>query len=179
MKGIVFTEFFEMIEETFGLDMVDLLIEKTELPSGGVYTAVGTYSHTEIVSLVINLSKETGMEVNALLLAFGKHLYKALTKAYPVYLEGIDHPFDMLESVETKIHIEVVKLYPDAELPSFHCTRISENQLEMVYTSVRHFEDLCEGLIRGCLEQFNHATADVKRESLPDESERFTISLSV
>ena len=52
MKGIVFTEFLEMVEDRFSLDMVDDLIDDCDLPSGGVYTAVGTYSHEEIVALV-------------------------------------------------------------------------------------------------------------------------------
>ncbi|MBT8311465.1 MAG: hypothetical protein HKP23_01335, partial [Flavobacteriaceae bacterium] len=39
MKGIVFTEFLEMVEDKFGLEVVDTIIEKAELPSEGVYTA--------------------------------------------------------------------------------------------------------------------------------------------
>jgi len=61
MKGVVFTELLKMVEEAHGLDMVDTIIEKSDLPSGGIYTAVGTYDHTEAVSLVVNLSEETGV----------------------------------------------------------------------------------------------------------------------
>lgn len=43
MKGVVFTEFIEMVEGRFGLAMVDRIIEAAQLPSSGVYTAVGTY----------------------------------------------------------------------------------------------------------------------------------------
>jgi hypothetical protein len=35
MKGLVFTEFFEMVEEKLGFELVDQLIEKTELATGG------------------------------------------------------------------------------------------------------------------------------------------------
>ena len=42
MKGIVFTEFLEMVEAQFGLDTVDAIIENSDLPSRGAYTAVGT-----------------------------------------------------------------------------------------------------------------------------------------
>jgi hypothetical protein len=31
MKGIVFTEFFEMVEERFGFEMSNQLVEDTEL----------------------------------------------------------------------------------------------------------------------------------------------------
>ena len=42
MKGIVFTEFLEMVESKFGIEMVNGLLDSSELASGGVYSAVGT-----------------------------------------------------------------------------------------------------------------------------------------
>ena len=45
MKGIVFTEFLEMVEDKFSADMVDDIIDDCDLASGGAYTAVGTYPH--------------------------------------------------------------------------------------------------------------------------------------
>jgi hypothetical protein len=32
MKGIVFTEFFEMVEDKFGFEMSNQLVEETNLP---------------------------------------------------------------------------------------------------------------------------------------------------
>ena len=57
MKGIIFTDFLELVEEKFGLEMVDTIIEASELESNGVYTGVGTYSFGEMVQLLGNLSK--------------------------------------------------------------------------------------------------------------------------
>lgn len=42
MKGIVFTEFMEMVEQKFGFDMVDTLIAKANLPHDGLYVSGGT-----------------------------------------------------------------------------------------------------------------------------------------
>ena len=75
MKGIVFKEFADMVEATFGDDMYDRLVAQSDLPSGGVYTAVGTYDHMEIVQLVVALSKETGIDPTTLVQAFGKYLF--------------------------------------------------------------------------------------------------------
>ena len=58
MKGIVFTEFLEMVEETFGLETVDTIIENSNLPSEGIYTSVGTYDFNEMVSLITALHKK-------------------------------------------------------------------------------------------------------------------------
>ena len=49
--------------------------------------------------------------------------------------------------------MEVRKLYPDAQLPQFDCTR-SADGLQMLYSSPRHFGDLAEGLIRGAIAHF-------------------------
>jgi len=44
MKGIVFTEFLELVENKFGLEMLDAIIEASNLESEGVYTRIGTYN---------------------------------------------------------------------------------------------------------------------------------------
>ncbi|MEM7313613.1 MAG: heme NO-binding domain-containing protein, partial [Planctomycetota bacterium] len=66
MKGMVFTEFQEMVEDEFGFDVYDEIVEASDLPSGAAYTAVGTYDHTEMLSLVTNLSKKLKAPIPAL-----------------------------------------------------------------------------------------------------------------
>ena len=89
------------------------------LPSGGAYTAVGTYDHGEMWSLVIELGKATGTPVPHLMHAFGEHLFHRFTVVYPVLFEKASSAFDFLQKLEGLIHAEVRKLYPDAELPRF------------------------------------------------------------
>jgi len=176
MKGIVFTTFLELVEEKWGLDMVDDIIDDSDLESGGAYTAVGTYDHVEAVKLVSSLSEKTGVEVAGLLAAFGEYLFGVLIGAHPEFAVGVEHPLDFLEGVERYIHVEVRKLYPDAELPTFQCERKNDDHLIMVYSSGRHFEDLCEGLIKGCVSHFQRE-ASIEREALDDGRERFSIKL--
>lgn len=176
MKGVVFTTFLDMVEATWDLDMVDTIIEKSNLDSGGAYTAVGTYDHNEAVSLVGSLSGETGIAVDQLLKTFGKHLFGVLIKGHPEFAVGVEHPLDFLEGVERYIHVEVKKLYPDAQLPKFDCSRESDDRLVMVYSSGRHLEDLCEGLIEGSLDFFDR-NGTISRTTLPDKREKFTIAL--
>ncbi len=176
MKGIVFTTFLELVEEKWGLDMVDSIIDESELESGGAYTAVGTYDHQEAVALVTALSTKTGIEVSGLLIAFGEHLFGVLIAGHPEFAVGVEHPLDFLEGVERYIHVEVKKLYPDAELPKFECDRKTDDHLVMYYSSGRHLEDLCEGLIKGSLTYFKRE-ATIEREALDDGREKFSIQL--
>lgn len=70
MKGIVFTEFLEMVESAFSEAMVDRIIDKAKPASGGAYTSVGFYDHREIVALVMALSEASGTPVPDLIKAF-------------------------------------------------------------------------------------------------------------
>jgi hypothetical protein len=153
MKGMVFTEFLEMVEAKFSADMVDDIIDDANLPSGGAYTAVGTYDHGELVQMVVALSQRTDIPVPALVHTFGEHLFGRFYALYPAFFQGVTSSLDFLEGIETVIHTEVRKLYPDAQLPQFDCTR-SADGLQMLYSSPRHFGDLAEGLIRGAVAHF-------------------------
>lgn len=167
MKGIVFTEFLEMVEDKFSEDMVDDIIEDADLPSGGAYTSVGTYPHSEIVSLVVSLSNHSGIDVPTLIKTFGHHLFGRFSTLYPGFFPDGQEAFDFLESIENYIHVEVRKLYPDAELPTFDTQRDGEHKLIMLYQSKHPFATLAEGLIEGCLVHFR-VEANVTAHDLSD-----------
>ena len=153
MKGMVFTEFLEMVEAKFSADMVDDIISDSDLPNGGAYTSVGTYDHSELVQMVVALSNRTNIPAPTLVQVFGEHLFGRFHVLYPKFFVGTTSALDFLEGIETVIHTEVRKLYPDAQLPQFDCTR-SADGLQMLYSSPRHFGDLAEGLIKGAVAHF-------------------------
>lgn len=173
MKGVVFTEFIEMVEARFSADLADDIIEACQLPSGGAYTAVGTYDHEEMAALLGALSARTGQTVPALLTAFGEHLFPRFVQAYPVFFRDVDDAFAFMAGIETIIHAEVRKLYPDAQLPRFDLVHRDAGRLVFDYRSSRHLEDLAEGLILGCLAYFRCA-AQVSRAPSGD-AVRFTV----
>ena len=150
MKGIVFTEFLEMMENRFSADMVDEVLEQAAPPSGGAYTAVGTYDHNELVGMVVVLSQRTGVAVPELVRAFGQHLFGRFFAGYPGFFVGVPDAVTFLSGIEDIIHAEVLKLYPDAQLPRFDC-QFTPDGLRMHYRSPRHFEDLAMGLIEGAV----------------------------
>ena len=44
MLGIVFTEFFDLVDEAFGEEILDDIIDMANLSNDGAYTAVGRYA---------------------------------------------------------------------------------------------------------------------------------------
>lgn len=173
MKGIVFTEFLDMVETQFSADMVDDLIDDCALPSAGAYTSVGTYDHAELVALVGALATRTATPVPDLVKAFGRHLLGRFFANYPRFFEGVTDAVTFLAGIEDVIHVEVLKLYPDAQLPRFECTR-QFGGLDMVYHSPRHFDDLAEGLIDGAVAHWGGGYT-VSREPLPSGNTLFRL----
>lgn len=180
MKGVVFTEFMDMVEEVFSDEILDEIIDAANLPNDGAYTTVGTYDHEEIVRLVVALSERTQVAVPELLEAFGNHLLGQFVKGYPQFFSEAKDAFDFLSNIDGYIHVEVLKLYPDAELPKFFHERLSDSHLCMYYLSSRHFEDLAVGLIKGTLAHYQVEGSVTKSESQwqGQDAIRFDIVLS-
>lgn len=176
MKGIVFTEFLEMVEALHDGDFVDDLIVTAGLPHEGAYSAVGTYPHTEMVSLVVRYSTMTDAPVPSVLSGFGRHLFSRFAVLYPVFFENISCPLHFLGTIEDVIHVEVRKLYPDAELPRFDAVWPSPEVLELTYRSERHLGDLAAGLIDGCVQHFGVPHAIERSEPATDGAVLFRIS---
>ena len=171
MKGIVFTEFLELVEEKFGLEMVDEIIQKSQLESKGIYTAVGTYEFSEMLQLLQHLSNNTGISIDNLLLVYGEHLFSVLDKSYPSLMASYSDPIEMLSSIENHIHIEVKKIYPDAELPTFETIEKTENSLIMIYKSSRAMHHFGLGLMNKTFEHFNSSATIVLEKIKEDGTE--------
>ncbi len=147
MKGIVFTEFLDFVGAKLGPDLLDDIIDDAALPNGGAYTAVGTYPYQEMGALVGALSRRTETAVPLLLTRFGNHLCKRFAEKFPEFFETHACLFDFLASVDNHVHVEVLKLYPDAELPTFRLIPRDERTIDFEYESCRPLEALAEGLI--------------------------------
>ncbi|MBC86645.1 MAG: hypothetical protein CL677_05650 [Bdellovibrionaceae bacterium] len=160
MKGIVFKELIALMEQVVGEELTEDIIEEANLDSGGSYSGVGTYDHSEILSLVTVLSEKTGKEASELVHAFGEHMVGVFKKAHGDFFSKPD-TYSFLESVHSYIHVEVRKLYPEAELPAISCKNGGDGSFELHYYSNRPFADLAGGLIAGVIKHYGEKI-DVK-----------------
>lgn len=153
MKGIVFTEFLEMVEKNFGLETLDEMLENTSVATSGsgIYTAVGNYPHEEMSALVNQLSAQSKIPRHDLMKRFGHYLFRTFSVKYSAFIESADTAFDLLQNIDSYIHPEVRKLYPEANPPSFKVLEQSDTQLVLQYKSNRRLWSLALGLIEGCL----------------------------
>jgi hypothetical protein len=155
MKGLVFTEFLEMVEEKFGYEVLDRLTSLPCLSEGAAYTAVGNYPHGDMFVMLDELHDAVGLPHKELIVAFSAWLFGAFERLHPEFFAQIESSFDFLCGIDSVIHTEVRRLYSDARTPNFEARRLGPDQMIMEYSSWRPFADLAEGLILAASSHFD------------------------
>lgn len=153
MLGIVFNELLSMIEAQKGIVYTESMLEEEKLGSGASYSNVGNYGVDELVKIVSRLSEDTGIKINILVEEFGKHLANVFYKKYPNFYE-CETLFQFLQRLDDHVHVQVRKLYPNANPPKFEAKQISDTKMELVYSSSNPFAPLAMGLIVGTADFF-------------------------
>ncbi len=154
MKGIVFNLLNELVEEQFGMDVWDDLIEETAPHSDGIYTSVEIYPDEELLAYVAAIARHTGADEADVVRLFGRFMLGRFAEMHPEFFSG--HTLkSFLKSVHDVIHVEVRKLHPDVVLPEFTYEEPADDQLTMHYHSPRALCYLAEGLIDGAAKHFD------------------------
>lgn len=154
MKGIVFNMLNDLVEEKFGMDTWDDLIDATAPASRGIYTSVELYPDEELLAYVGAISAHTGAAPADVVRMFGDYMLGRFAEIHPEFFEG--HTIkSFLQSVHDVIHVEVEKLHPDVVLPNFTYEDPADDALVMHYHSPRELCHLAEGLIQGCGRHFD------------------------
>ena len=81
-------------------------------------------------------------------------MLKTFRSGYAAFFEPYDHARDFLKTVDSYIHVEVYKLYPDAELPSIKVEDLDDDSFKLIYSSSRALGHLALGLIEATFELY-------------------------
>lgn len=176
MKGVVFTQYLEMVEEKFGFDINDEMIQNSGVE--GIYTQAGNYPHGDLFKMVEALSKLTGISVNDLVFTYGEHLFSILIKIYPEPIKKYNSCFEFIANLEKVVHPEVKKLYPDSDLPTFDLISMDENELKVKYISTKPLMEFAKGLMYGCAKHYKE-NIEVNYENLPSENGKFMAAFTL
>jgi hypothetical protein len=153
MKGVVFDILRDMVEEHYGLEGWQAILDASG--SNGIYVASKTYDDSELMGLVASASKITQIPSDDLIFAFGEYMVSGFHQRFPHFFIEAESFIKFLVSVDKIIHVEVRKLYPDAGLPTFDYCDEEPTKLTMIYKSPRKLCRLAEGLISGSAKHFN------------------------
>lgn len=155
MKGTIFVELLNMAEDAFGEDVVDMVLDKVNLENDGAFTSVGNYPCSDLVRIVTAFSEHSGISAEALQRKFGHWMMDHFSENYGEFFVGKENSFSLLEAIDGEIHVDVKKLYPDAELPVFETERLADKQLKLTYSSPRPLVEFCHGMVEACLDRYD------------------------
>lgn len=179
MLGMVFVTFTDWTESVYGEAMVDELLNHIPVQGGGAYTAVGQYPYEDVIKLIGGLSERVGRPVPDLCREFGQTMLKVLMDKHAAMMPPNQSLLDFLQSLQSHIHAEVVKLYPEAKPPQVNCEARESTSVTLRYTSARPMADLAEGLLLGAITYFGQP-ARLQRQDDPDSGGKralFTLEL--
>lgn len=153
MKGILFVEFIDFIESHANPEIAQQIINKAKVASGGAYSRVGLYDYQELIQLLVASADELDEPAEKLLSLFSDHLMNMFSREYPDFFTGATSAADILRNLDSHIHVQVKKLYPDAELPSFNYQQ-NDDEIVMDYRSPRPLAAVAHALIGACIKHF-------------------------
>lgn len=172
MKGLLFCEFIEFLEDQVGEDEAQEIIDSAELASEGAYSRVGFYDYQELIQLLVTSAAHTQQDASTLLAGFAEHLFVVFKRDYSDFFVNVDSAVAMLKTIDDHIHVEVKKLYPDAELPKFTYEE-SAGELHLHYQSPRPLASVAHALINACL-LFYQNKQTLKSYEISEDQKRAT-----
>jgi hypothetical protein len=146
MKGILFNVVEDVVTEAMSADAWDDVVEAAGVD--GSYTSLATYPDSDLPPLVDAIAAAADLSADETLTLAGRLGFKHLAARNPHLLDGIEGWQHLVESLDSIIHPEVRKIYPDAEVPGF-ATTTTPDGLRVVYSSRRQLCALAEGLVIG------------------------------
>lgn len=163
MKGVIFNVVAEVVIDLLGEDAWDDLLDQAE--AGGSYTSLGTYDDGELVAIAVAASKTLGITIDEVLLTIGEKGFDKLAGRHSHLLDKHESAHSFVLELNDIIHPEVLKLYPEANVPDFQTVEKSEDRLVFEYRSVRNMPALAVGLLRGACAHFGDVVEIAATES--------------
>lgn len=176
MKGIVFNQLQDFVEQQAGLVAWDAAIMACDLPSNGIYVATKNYDDSELQNLVSHFSNELDIAPADLVRAFGQYIFTHLFKIAPEKARAAKDLKAFLLMVHNIIHVEVNKLYKDSNLPDFSYQQ-DDSKLLMAYRSPRKLCYFSEGLILGAAEHFGEKVKVNQNQCMHEGSDHCEIEV--
>src|SRR5215831_13867323 len=114
MRGEIFNEFLEFSAENVGPEAAATMTTREGTRAAAGYEPARHYELDELVHLADQLAMMRREPRRAVLASFGAHLFQYFAALYPTFLDGAGSAIGVLAGIESHVHGELKKLYPDA-----------------------------------------------------------------
>lgn len=155
MKGMLFRAYMDFAQTVLSPEMVDAMLSDDGLSSGGAFTSVGNYPHSDLMQMNRTLAEELGITAGQALCDFGIFLFPALATTHVSITSQVPTLEALLLNIEDIIHRDVRKIYPDARPPMFSVVQHNPgHSVTLEYASDRAMAELAQGILIGALRHF-------------------------
>jgi len=154
LKGIIFNLLEDFIVEGWGAAKFERIFEQCPVQAQVPYVGPGTYPDAHLLAIVDRATAELGIETSVALRGFGRFAFPRLAERFSVFVREFQHPKPFLKTVHGIIHLEVQKVYANAEPPLITFQDPAPDRLVMHYTSRRKLCALFAGLVEGTGDYF-------------------------
>lgn len=156
MYGLVNKAVEDLVKGNFGEEAWLKIKEKAQV-NEGAFVSMKSYHDDVTYSLVGAATEVLGLSAEQVLEAFGEYwvLYTA-KEGYGDMLNAAGNTLvEFLQNLDA-LHVRVGNIMPDLRPPSFECTDITANSLQLHYFSDRAgLSSMVVGLVRGLGKKFN------------------------
>lgn len=159
MKGVIFKAFEDFVTTNWGDEVYEQLLDNTQLTTDEPFVGPGTYPDADLLALVSTAIAKLGVPLEDALRAFGKHAFPLLAAGAKDLVDAHAHPKPFLAVVDSIIHMEVRKLYPDAETPRVLIEDVGPDKAVLRYESARGLCAVLVGLVEGAGDYFDSPVA--------------------
>lgn len=162
MKGLLFTELLEMVEEDFGYSTANAIVLHSSLLSKGIYTSARKYHRNEMSVLFEQLQRQTKQPFEVLTKAFGRHLCKRILITYPQHTPYMNRVFAF-----------IIK---KASASVFEYLQGDAKTLTVLYNPMQKTTCITDGIIQGYLEHLQQLNR-LEETVLQNGKHKFVLSL--
>ncbi len=171
MKGMIFNLLEDFIVEGWGPERFEKIMELCPVHAQVPYVGPGTYPDANLMSIIEKTTAELGLGNAEALRRFGRFAFPKLAQKFSVYTQNHRHPKTFLKAVDGVIHVEVRKLFANAEPPRITFEDPAPDRLILHYNSRRQLCPFFAGLVEGCGDFYKvpiaQAQVECAREGAP------------
>lgn len=154
MKGIIFNLLESFIVDRWGEERFERILSRCPLHTTTAFVGPGTYPDSDLFTLVEGATEELGIDTQTALRAFGRYALPRLAAKFDVFVRDHRHPKSFLCTLDGIIHVEVRKLFAQAEPPHIWHEDPAPDALVLHYRSQRKLCSMFEGLLEGTGDYF-------------------------
>ncbi len=129
-----------------GQDVWDQIVDAAGV--AGAYTSLGTYPDDELAALIDAAAQRLGTDKQQVYRFVGQNSIVRMYARYPDFFDRVADLGELLRSLDSFIHVEVVKSHQGATTPTFEVAEV-DGGFDVIYRSRRRMHALAAGLIEG------------------------------